>query len=443
MATVSLDNLCKRYERSADLAVDHVSLAVAHGEFMVLLGPSGCGKSTTLRMIAGLEAISSGELAIDGRVVNEVPAKDRDIAMVFQSYALYPHMTVRDNLGFGLKIAKQPEAEIVKRVDQAAEILGLGPYMDRLPAHLSGGQRQRVAMGRAIVRRPQVYLMDEPLSNLDAKLRVQTRTELVELQARLAVTTVYVTHDQVEAMTMGDRVAVLRDGILQQCDTPSALYHAPANLFVAGFIGSPAMNQLHVSATGPLMIGGADVGIADDVGGERAMIGFRRERHAHVRQHAVDHGGGDGPEPLAQLQRAGHQLDQAGHQQERAQHRKAVLGDDLEDNDGQARGGAADLQGRAGQGADDDPADDARDQAALSRDAGGDGDAHAQRHRHQEDDDRGGEVTRQDRREAELAARRLLGGGDGGLGHSAAMPRWSAATMRRDGRWATGSGAPS
>ena len=243
----------------------------------MLVGPSGSGKSTALRMLAGLEPLDEGRILIADRDVSAVRPRDRDIAMVFQNYALYPQLDVASNMGFALKQQGVPKEERRERVLEAAKLLDLEPYLDRKPRNLSGGQRQRVAMGRAIVRRPQVYLMDEPLSNLDAKLRVQTRTELVELQARLAVTTVYVTHDQVEAMTMGHRVAVLRDGILQQCDTPSALYHTPANLFVAGFIGSPAMNQLHVSATGPAQIGGQDVGIGDDFGGERAMIGFRPE----------------------------------------------------------------------------------------------------------------------------------------------------------------------
>jgi multiple sugar transport system ATP-binding protein len=228
-------------------------------------------------MLAGLEPLDAGHILIGGKDVSAVRPRDRDIAMVFQNYALYPNLDVAANMGFALKQQGVPKQEREQRVREAARLLDLEPYLDRKPRNLSGGQRQRVAMGRAIVRHPQVYLMDEPLSNLDAKLRVQTRTELVELQQRLAVTTVYVTHDQVEAMTMGDRVAVLRDGILQQCDAPSTLYHAPANLFVAGFIGSPAMNMLPVPATGPLLIGGADVGVSDDLGGERATVGFRPE----------------------------------------------------------------------------------------------------------------------------------------------------------------------
>ncbi len=241
MADIVLDNVTKRYPDGA-LAVDHIDLDIADGEFVILVGPSGCGKSTTLNMIAGLEDISEGELRIGGQVVNNKAPKDRDIAMVFQSYALYPHMTVRQNMAFALKLAKTPQATIDQKVNEAARILDLTEHLDRKPANLSGGQRQRVAMGRAIVRDPAAFLMDEPLSNLDAKLRVQTRTELSRLQQRLGTTTVYVTHDQTEAMTLGDRVAVMRSGLIQQVDTPDELYHHPVNLFVAGFIGSPAMN---------------------------------------------------------------------------------------------------------------------------------------------------------------------------------------------------------
>jgi multiple sugar transport system ATP-binding protein len=219
-----------------------VDVAIADGEFCVLVGPSGCGKSTLLRMIAGLEEITEGEIAIGGRVVNRVPPKERDIAMVFQNYALYPHMTVRDNMSFALRLAKSPTADIRQRVDRAAGILGLSPYLDRFPRQLSGGQRQRVAMGRAIVRDPQVFLFDEPLSNLDAKLRVQMRTEIKELHQRLRTTSIYVTHDQIEAMTMADRIVVMRDGLVEQAGEPLDLYDRPANTFVAGFIGSPAMN---------------------------------------------------------------------------------------------------------------------------------------------------------------------------------------------------------
>src|SRR5216110_1402225 len=221
-----------------------VDVDIADGEFCVLVGPSGCGKSTLLRMIAGLEEITEGEVAIGGRVVNRVPPKQRDIAMVFQNYALYPHMTVRDNMSFALMLAKQSKSEITKRVAKAADILGLEPYLDRYPRQLSGGQRQRVAMGRAIVRDPQVFLFDEPLSNLDAKLRVQMRAEIKELHQRLATTSIYVTHDQIEAMTMADKIVVMRDGVVEQTGDPLTLYDRPANIFVAGFIGSPAMNML-------------------------------------------------------------------------------------------------------------------------------------------------------------------------------------------------------
>jgi len=224
------------------MAVDHVSLDVKDREFVVLVGPSGCGKSTTLRMVAGLEEISSGDIYIDGKLVNDVPPKDRDIAMVFQNYALYPHMTVYDNMAFGLKLRKYPKDQIHQRVAVAAEILGITNLLDRKPKALSGGQRQRVAVGRAIVRRPKVFLFDEPLSNLDAKLRVQMRTEIIKLHNRLEATMIYVTHDQVEAMTMGDRIVVMKDGKVQQIDTPLNLYKFPVNKFVAGFIGSPAMN---------------------------------------------------------------------------------------------------------------------------------------------------------------------------------------------------------
>jgi multiple sugar transport system ATP-binding protein len=241
MAEIVLDNVTKRYP-DGQLAVDKISLDIADGEFMILVGPSGCGKSTTLNMIAGLEDISDGELRIGGKVVNNEAPKDRDIAMVFQSYALYPHMTVRENMGFALKLAKTPQKIIDEKVEEAARTLDLTQHLDRRPANLSGGQRQRVAMGRAIVRSPQVFLMDEPLSNLDAKLRVQTRTQVSRLQKRLGTTMVYVTHDQTEALTLGDRIAVLRTGVLQQAGSPQELYERPVNLFVAGFIGSPAMN---------------------------------------------------------------------------------------------------------------------------------------------------------------------------------------------------------
>ena len=241
MAQIVLDHVDKVYAGGVK-ALDDLSLEVKEGEFMVLVGPSGCGKSTALRSIAGLEEITSGTISIGDKVVNNLPPKDRDIAMVFQNYALYPHMTVEENLAFGLKLRKAPKAEITRRVGEAAKLLGLDPYLKRKPAALSGGQRQRVAMGRAIVREPQAFLMDEPLSNLDAKLRVSMRAALNQLHERLGTTTVYVTHDQVEAMTLGMRVCVLRDGQLQQVDTPQKLYAQPVNLFVAGFIGSPAMN---------------------------------------------------------------------------------------------------------------------------------------------------------------------------------------------------------
>ena len=241
MSGIQIQNVRKVYPNGFE-AVKGVDLDIAQGEFMVLVGPSGCGKSTLLRMIAGLEEISEGSLVIDGNDVTDVAPRQRDIAMVFQNYALYPHMTVRDNLGFGLKLRRTDKKEIKRRVNEVSTMLGLDPMLDRKPAALSGGQRQRVAIGRAIVREPKAFLMDEPLSNLDAKLRVTMRAELSRLHARLGVTTVYVTHDQVEAMTLGQRVAVMRDGILQQCDTPQELFDHPANLFVAAFIGSPSMN---------------------------------------------------------------------------------------------------------------------------------------------------------------------------------------------------------
>jgi multiple sugar transport system ATP-binding protein len=242
MASVTFDNATRLYPGSTRPAVDSLDLSVADGEFLVLVGPSGCGKSTSLRMLAGLEEVNEGNILIGDRDVTDVPPKDRDIAMVFQNYALYPHMTVAENMGFALKIAGVHKDERAARVLEAAKLLDLEEYLDRKPKALSGGQRQRVAMGRAIVRSPQVFLMDEPLSNLDAKLRVQTRTQIASLQRRLGVTTVYVTHDQTEALTMGDRIAVLKDGVLQQVGTPRDLYERPTNVFVAGFIGSPAMN---------------------------------------------------------------------------------------------------------------------------------------------------------------------------------------------------------
>jgi len=256
MATVTFDHATRIYPGSEKPAVDQLNLHIDDGEFLVLVGPSGCGKSTSLRMLAGLEDVNAGRILIGDRDVTDVQPKDRDIAMVFQNYALYPHMSVADNMGFALKIAGTPKAEIRQRVEEAAKILDLTEYLDRKPKALSGGQRQRVAMGRAIVRQPQVFLMDEPLSNLDAKLRVQTRTQIASLQRRLGVTTVYVTHDQTEALTMGDRIAVLKGGVLQQVGTPRELYAHPRNQFVAGFIGSPAMNL----GTFPVVNGAAQVG---------------------------------------------------------------------------------------------------------------------------------------------------------------------------------------
>jgi multiple sugar transport system ATP-binding protein len=283
MAAVTYDSASRIYPGSTRPAVDALDLEVADGEFLVLVGPSGCGKSTSLRMLAGLEDIDKGSIFIGGRDVTRVPPKDRDIAMVFQNYALYPHMTVAENMGFALKIAGQPKSMIQERVQEAAKILDLEELLDRRPKALSGGQRQRVAMGRAIVRQPQVFCMDEPLSNLDAKLRVSTRTQIASLQRRLGITTVYVTHDQVEAMTMGDRVAVLREGILQQVDTPRAMYDRPANVFVAGFIGSPAMNLVPVELDGDVLhFGGTEVRVprqaADAAGATRTItVGVRPE----------------------------------------------------------------------------------------------------------------------------------------------------------------------
>ncbi len=283
MATVSFKDASRVYPGADHPAVDKLNLEIGDGEFMVLVGPSGCGKSTSLRMLAGLEEVNSGKIFIGERDVTDLPPKDRDIAMVFQNYALYPHMTVGDNMGFALKMAGVPKAERDARVLEAANLLGLESFLNRKPKALSGGQRQRVAMGRAIVRSPQVFLMDEPLSNLDAKLRVSTRTQIAALQTRLGVTTVYVTHDQVEAMTMGDRVAVMKDGLLQQVDSPLSLYDAPTNLFVAGFIGSPAMNLL----TGTVVEGGVKVGdytvpvpratLAKAAGEKTLVVGIRPE----------------------------------------------------------------------------------------------------------------------------------------------------------------------
>ena len=282
MATVTFDNASRVYPGQERPAVDNLNIEIGDGEFLVLVGPSGCGKSTSLRMLAGLEEIDAGRILIGDRDVTDVPPKDRDIAMVFQNYALYPHMTVADNMGFALKIAGTPKAEIRKRVEDAAAILDLTEYLDRKPKALSGGQRQRVAMGRAIVRSPQVFLMDEPLSNLDAKLRVSTRTQIASLQRRLGVTTVYVTHDQTEAMTMGDRVAVLDRGVLQQIDTPRRMYDHPNNVFVAGFIGSPAMNLLEEKLTDQgVQFGGAvlpvDRATLSDTDQSTVTVGVRPE----------------------------------------------------------------------------------------------------------------------------------------------------------------------
>jgi multiple sugar transport system ATP-binding protein len=280
MAGIQLNDVTKRYPDGFE-AVKHMDLEIQDGEFMILVGPSGCGKSTALRMIAGLEDISEGEMKIGDQVVNDKAPKDRDIAMVFQNYALYPHMTVRDNMGFALKLAKVDKEEINRRVEEAATVLDLNDHLDRKPANLSGGQRQRVAMGRAIVRSPQVFLMDEPLSNLDAKLRVQMRAEVSRIQDRLGTTTVYVTHDQTEAMTLGDRVAVMRAGVLQQVGSPQDLYDDPANLFVAGFIGSPAMNFMPAQIEGdrvklPMVDMQAPRGLAEAAGGG-VIAGIRPE----------------------------------------------------------------------------------------------------------------------------------------------------------------------
>ena len=285
MATVTFDHATRIYPGNDRPSVDALDLEIADGEFLVLVGPSGCGKSTSLRMLAGLEDVNSGRILIGDKDVTDVQPKDRDIAMVFQNYALYPHMSVHDNMGFALKIAGTPKAEIDKRVKEAAKILGLTEYLDRKPKALSGGQRQRVAMGRAIVRKPKVFLMDEPLSNLDAKLRVQTRTQIASLQRSLGVTTVYVTHDQTEALTMGDRIAVLKDGVLQQVGTPREMYDHPANEFVAGFIGSPAMNLGRFAVEGDvatlgaakIQLSSATVDAIKPEDGGKVTIGFRPE----------------------------------------------------------------------------------------------------------------------------------------------------------------------
>jgi multiple sugar transport system ATP-binding protein len=295
MASVTFDHVTKAYADDA-VAVNDLELLIKDGEFLVLVGPSGSGKTTALRCLAGLEEITAGQIKIDERVVNRVPSKDRNIAMVFQSYALYPHMSVYDNLAFGLKLLKTPKQEIKRRVNEAAKILNLERFLDRKPRALSGGQRQRVALGRAIVREPAVFLMDEPLSNLDAKLRVQTRAEILRIQRGLGTTTVYVTHDQIEAMTMGDRIAVMNDGLLQQVGPPPELYEHPVNKFVAAFIGSPAMNFATVRADqGKLKIGdqllhlsGSRAKIAEQRHGKQLEIGFRPE------DLEVANGSGDG-----------------------------------------------------------------------------------------------------------------------------------------------------
>jgi multiple sugar transport system ATP-binding protein len=283
MTEVRYAEATRTYPGTEIAAVDKLNLDIGDGELLVLVGPSGSGKSTALRMLAGLEPLDVGSVYIGDRDVSDVRPRDRDIAMVFQNYALYPQLSVAENMGFALKQQGVPKEERTARVRETARTLDLEPFLDRKPRQLSGGQRQRVAMGRAIVRRPAVYLMDEPLSNLDAKLRVQTRTEVAELQARLGVTTVYVTHDQVEAMTMGDRVAVLKDGLLQQVDAPGTLYHRPDNLFVAGFIGSPAMNLVDVGETRPLKLGDASLELEGEAaaaagnGAGRLTVGFRPE----------------------------------------------------------------------------------------------------------------------------------------------------------------------
>jgi multiple sugar transport system ATP-binding protein len=277
MASVTYEHVTKRYQADS-AAVSDLSLQVHDTEFMVLVGPSGCGKSTALRMLAGLEEITEGEIKIGERIVNEIPARERDIAMVFQSYALYPHMTVHDNMAFGLKMRGTPKAEIESKVGEAAKILGLDPFLQRKPRQLSGGQRQRVALGRAIVRNPQVFLLDEPLSNLDAQLRVETRINLQKLHQDLGATFIYVTHDQVEAMTMGDRIAVMKDGLLQQVASPREIYDNPVNLYVAGFIGSPKMNFIPVTVSGKTATSsGFSIQLPSAPGVEKGVLGIRPE----------------------------------------------------------------------------------------------------------------------------------------------------------------------
>jgi len=289
VSEIVLNDISKTYDNGYE-AIHHVDLAVREGEFMVVVGPSGCGKSTLLRMVAGLETITSGELRIGGQVVNDYSPGERDLAMVFQNYALYPHMTVEKNIAYSLKLRKLPKAEIRRRVEEAAEILSLKEHLNQRPGRLSGGQRQRVAMGRAIVREPKAFLMDEPLSNLDAKLRVQMRSEILQIQRRVGVATLYVTHDQVEAMTMGDRVTVLRAGVLQQCDTAQTLYDKPVNVFVASFVGSPSMNLLHANLSDDgtvLQVGSQKISVPDllyaqrpelkSYAGQEVIVGIRPE----------------------------------------------------------------------------------------------------------------------------------------------------------------------
>lgn len=301
MSGLSLKNIMKIYPGDVT-AVENFNLEIEDKEFIVFVGPSGCGKSTTLRMIAGLEDISGGELYIDGEIMNEVPPKDRNIAMVFQNYALYPHMTVYDNMAFGLKLRKMPKNEIDNKVNEAARILGITEYLDRKPKALSGGQRQRVALGRALVRNPKVFLLDEPLSNLDAKLRVQTRTEISKLHKKLQTTFIYVTHDQTEAMTMADRIVIMKDGFMQQAATPKEVYENPANVFVAGFIGSPQMNFVNVKITGTsednckvafgdiefqIPKGKSKILVENDYLGKEMILGIRPE-HLHEEKVFID-----------------------------------------------------------------------------------------------------------------------------------------------------------
>lgn len=306
MSSVDIRDAVKRYGEVE--VITGLSLTIEEGEFVVLLGPSGCGKSTLLRMIAGLEDISGGEIAIDGTVVNAVPARDRDVAMVFQNYALYPHMTVAENMGFALKMRGTDRVEIARRVRDAADILGLGEYLERKPRALSGGQRQRVAMGRAIVRDPKVFLFDEPLSNLDAKLRARMRVEIEELHRRLGATSIFVTHDQVEAMTMADRIVLMNDGVIQQAGNPTALYDRPVNLFVAGFIGAPQMNL----AAGTLETGPDGTSLLPEGGGRVALPGLAETFPGKIvcgfrPEHLAITPGGDGSESVVAVETLGHQ----------------------------------------------------------------------------------------------------------------------------------------